>query len=113
MNQRTKLLKEIIYIKRDLLELQAELSKYPWDVDTPLVIITKQDFLNIINKCIKKEITFNDIEIWSNIIECREDVEWEQEEMQEIIFELANPEINGAIDNEKLHDVIKQLDMMG
>jgi len=47
---------------------------------------------------------------WANVIECRDDLDFELEEMQEIIFDLASPEINGEITKERLQAVIDKLE---
>ena len=73
------------------------------------MIISKQDFTNIFKKCINNEISFETLVSWANAIECRDDLDFEVEEMQEIVFELANPEINGEIRKERLQEIINEL----
>jgi len=109
MRTRKDILTDLISFKKSLNQLNNELSKYPWDVEEPILVITKVDFYNILEKCIKEEITHDELEYWANIIECRDDLDFEEEVLQEIIFELANPEINGKISIEKLKEIIDVL----
>lgn len=109
MRNRKDILTDLILFKVDLSELQNELSQYSWDIEEPILIISKQDFTNVLNRCIENEITFDDLVSWANVIECRDDLDFEVEEMQEIVFELASPEINGEITKERLREIINEL----
>jgi hypothetical protein len=74
------------------------------------VTISEKDFLTVIKNCLNGELAFEDIERWADAIESREDLNFENEDMQEIIFELANPEINGKINRARLNTIIEQFD---
>ena len=45
----------------------------------------------------------------ANLVECRDDIEIPSL-IQEFIFELANPEINGDITKKKVNDYVKALE---
>lgn len=109
MRNRKDILTDLVFFKADLSELQNELSQYSWDIEEPILMISKQDFTNIFKKCINNEISFETLVSWANAIECRDDLDFEVEEMQEIVFELANPEINGEIRKERLQEIINEL----
>jgi hypothetical protein len=109
MRNRKDILTDLVFFKSDLSELQNELSRYSWDVEEPTLIISKHDFSNVLKRCIGSEINFKDLVSWANLIECRDDLDFEIEELQEIVFELANPEINGEITKERLQEIINEL----
>ena len=109
MRNRKDILTDLICFNGNLTELQSELSQYSWDVEEPILIIGKSDFSNVIKKCVDGKITFGELENWANAIECRDDLDFEVEEIQEIIFELASPEINGEITKQRLKEIIKEL----
>ena len=109
MRNRKNILTDLVYINGNLSELQNELSQYSWDSDEPILIISELHFSDILKRGIENKITFEDIEKWANIIECREDLDFENEKMQEIIFELASPEINGKITKESLKKMFVEL----
>lgn len=52
------------------------------------------------------------MEEWANAIEFRDDIDFENEEIKEFVFELANPEINGVITIERLLEIIDSLRKM-
>jgi len=109
MRNRKDILTDLVFFKGDLSELQSELSQYSWDSEEPILIISKQDFCNVLKSCILDEINFENLVSWANAIECRDDLDFEVEEIQEIVFELANPEINGEITKERLQEIINEL----
>jgi len=109
MRNRKDILTDLVFFKADLSALQSELSQYSWDSEEPILIISKQDFCNVLQRCVENEINFEDLVSWANAIECRDDLDCEVEEIQEIVFELANPEINGDITKERLQKIITEL----
>ena len=109
MRNRKDILNDLINLKSNLTELQEELSQYTWDIEIPVLIINKKDFTNVLQKCIDGKLTFLEIENWANAIECRDDLGFEDNNMQEIIFDLANPDINGEITKDRLKLIIYNL----
>ncbi len=109
MRDRIEILNDIIKIKGNLLNLETEISHYPWDSKNALLTILKSDLMDILKKALNEEITADELKSWSNIIECRDDLDFEQDKVKEIIFELANPEINGEINKIRLREIINEL----
>jgi hypothetical protein len=76
------------------------LSRLDWDkVDTTVVVRTSH-IKNVLTIFLNCEISAVVVEDWANLIECREDLEYEKEENDRIemaISELANPVLNGGI----------------
>ena len=109
MRTRYEILSDIVHLKGDLSDLQNEISLYPWDIEAPIISISKDDLITILSKSINGEIEIDEIVNWSNAIESREDVSFESNEIQEVIFELANPEINGKITKDRLLQIINEV----
>ena len=109
MRNRADILIDLVNLKSNLAELQKELSQYSWDIETPILIINSKDFTNVLQRCIEDKLTFLEVEKWANAIECRDDLGFEDNNVQEIIFELANPDINGEITKDLLKAIIARL----
>jgi len=109
MRNREDILKDLVNLKSNLAELQKELSQYSWDIETPVLIINRMDFTNVLQRCIDDKLTFLEVENWANAIECRDDLGFEDNNVQEIIFDLANPDINGEITKDMLKSIILKL----
>jgi hypothetical protein len=110
MRSREDILTDIASFRGKFSELKNELSTYPWDSEEPVLIIGKLDFSNALKKCIRDELNFGDLVIWANIIESRDDIDFEVAEIQEAIFELVSPEINGDISKWWLQEIINELE---
>lgn len=110
MRERKEILIDLICFNENLAKITSELSQYPWDLEKPILIICTSNFLNVLKKCIDEKITFDDLENWASTIECRDDLEFENEVIEQIIFELASPEINEEITKERLKKIIKEID---
>jgi len=106
MRKRADILSDLVRFEKDLKSLREELAQYPWDIEEPLVVMTQKDLVSVIQKGIKSGLT--EMEDWANAIESREDIEFENEEVQEVIFELANPTLHGEITKERLSEFVKK-----
>lgn len=106
MRARVEVLKDLVTLKSDSSQLEKELAQYPWDMEEPLLILRKQDIIAVVQRCINNEILFKDLNDWANVIELRDDIGFEDEEVKQLIFELANPEINGVLTLEGLKTII-------
>lgn len=109
MRNRKEILKDLVLLHGSIEVLEKELYQYPWDIETPLLKVSKSDFTSVLKKGIDNEIDFETLTNWANTIECRDDLDFASKEMQEIIFELASPEINGEITKERLQEIVNGL----
>lgn len=103
------ILLNLINFAKDMSAIKSDLAKIGFDSESELVTITKNTIVNILNRVIDKEISYDLLEEWANLIECREDIGYEDEILQEIIFELANPCLYGKIDKEKIYMILDKI----
>lgn len=108
MRTRLEILKDLVHLNKNLLDLQTELSQFSWDLEKPIFLISKDHICNVLQKHIS-DLSYKELEDWANLIECRDDLGFESDPLKEIIFELANPEINGEITQERLKEMILEL----
>jgi len=109
MRNRIEILKDLVLLQGNIEVLEKELSQYPWDIEKPLFKISTEDLSNLLKRSINDEINFETLTNWANVIECRDDMEFADEKMQETIFELSSPEINGEITKERLQEIVDEL----
>ena len=109
MTGRKQLLLDLILLRGKTQDIKKELSKYSWDSVSPIVKIDTQSMIFVLTKYIKGDISTDELEEWANLVECRDDIEIPSL-IQEFIFELANPEINGNITKKKVNDYVKVLE---
>ncbi|MCM2356854.1 MAG: hypothetical protein NDI77_01785 [Geobacteraceae bacterium] len=95
MRERKDILNDLVRNKQDISSLVQELSKFPWDCEEPLLILTSHDICKMLDSYISGEISAKVLEDWANAIECREDLGFEEESFQEVVNRLANPILYG------------------
>ena len=103
------ILLNLINFAKDMSAIKRDLAKIGFNSESELVTITKNTIANIINRIIDKEISYDLLEEWANLIECREDIGYEDEILQEIIFELANSCLYGEIDEGKICMILDEI----
>ena len=103
------ILLNLINFSKNISAIKSDLAKIGFNSESELVTITKNTIANILNRVIDKEISYDLLEEWANLIECREDIGYEDEILQEIIFELANPCPYGEIDEEKICMILDKI----
>ncbi len=87
-NSRFILLQRVFSFKDGWRDAMSKLKAFPFDSEDAL-IITKDDFLKTLHLMLEKDP--REVEEWANFLECREDIDFVQDNLQEVIILLANP----------------------
>lgn len=99
------ILDKLIAFNGSIPKLKEELIKLSWD--GPIVVtLTKQHLESIVDRFIHNKISEHDLIEWANMIECREDIAFEnlyKDQIQEFIFNIANPDLDGFEYIKNLH----------
>ncbi len=103
---RKKLLLNLITCEKDLNFLEKELNKFSTDECDTLVVLHAKDLEFVLNKFYSGILSIDDIERWADLVELRDGIDFEDEEIQTIIFELANPLINGKLTKKRLKEIM-------
>jgi len=108
---RSELLEKLVNFEDDIYIITKELKKIAWDSDKPLVYIDQKIINKVINLYLNDQISHNELVEWANAIECREDIGFEEteEKFSELIFEIANQEINPPFTKEYAKDLLEKL----
>lgn len=89
-------------------DAQAGLKKYSWDSDV-LIVLRAQDLARIPDRFQRGELSEGDVAAWAEAIEMREDIGIERDELNDLLFELANPEISMPLTRSRAADMISQI----
>jgi hypothetical protein len=109
---RLVLLRQLIKLDKPIGVLLKELEVYGWDAEQACVVLYRKDIENILAKSLSQDVSFRDVEQWAEAIECREDIEFEedcQDEISEVMFNLANPIISGELTENKARKISEAL----
>ena len=104
------ILLDLAHFKNNIDALKNMLSQIGFDSETELVSMSRDDMVEILQRSLDKKISFLELEEWANLIECREDIGFEDEKIQEMIFKLANPYLYGKLDEKQVLSYLNELD---
>ncbi len=106
---RKNILKKLVSLSWSIEKLSKELGKLDWDIDgDSSMIMTYAHLINVLEKYIDGSLTNKEIESWANLVECREDISFQANDdfLNDIIYQLANPELEGKTTKNKAQDLI-------
>jgi hypothetical protein len=89
----TRLVKDGPLSEGDLRRLHS----FGWDSDEILVVMTRADACQMLNRPVRGEVPADDLVEWANQIEAREDIGFEDSSattLDDLIYELANPTLH-------------------
>jgi hypothetical protein len=109
-DNKTSILLDLVHFKNNIDTLKNMLSQIGFDSETELVSMSRDDIAEILQRSLDKKISFLEIEEWANLIECREDIGFEDKKTQEMIFKLANPYLYGELDEKQVLNYLNELD---
>jgi hypothetical protein len=105
---RIKLIKKIISYKDVTDKIFADLLSYKWDFEENPALLDANDIARVLKLYLDQKITAQDIEKWANFLECRDDVH-AHESIADILFELANPDIEGELTESRAKSILLEL----
>jgi hypothetical protein len=74
-----------------------DLRKFGWDSNQELFILSSTHIDAILERYLNGELTAEEVTRWAECFEARDDVGFECANLQEVVFRLANTEINDPI----------------
>ena len=74
---------------------------------TYLYTLTQPVLIDVLTRCLNKEIDIDDLELWANVIESRDDINCA--EFEGVIYALSNSEQMGELSHKKLEQLLALL----
>jgi hypothetical protein len=107
--RRAEILQELARFETPTEPLLQELRSFVWDWDgEPLLVLTKADFLRVIDRFLAGQLSAAQLQEWAENLEVRDDVafdETEAELLDSIFFRIATPMINEPL----THEVVQKM----
>ncbi len=113
LRTRAELVEALIENREQVGSLQGELRNYGWDTEDELVTLRPGHIISVLQAFQSGRLNSTQIKEWANAIERREDIGMlssHKEVLEEMVFWLANPEINYTVDAELVTRIINSLD---
>lgn len=108
---RTESLSQIISFGPHREEAFDSLFEHSMDSESELVIASQELLLDVLQKYIAGTISTDDLEEWAMFVECREDID--HSAIEDYVYALANPDLMGDIDKEKIVKMAELLNGIG
>lgn len=99
---RFDVLRDLVTFSQPVNVLSNSLSNFYWDYEGQPLIVTSSEIQSVLKRFLAGEYTAEELETWANLIEGREDLEFEEQKhklIEHVIYCLANPalqQIKGA-----------------
>ena len=103
------ILLDLVHFKNNIDTLKNMLSQIGFDSEIELVSMSRDNIVEILQRSLDKKISFLELEEWANLIECREDIGFEDKKTQEMIFKLANPCLHEKLDEKQVLSYLNEL----
>jgi hypothetical protein len=97
---RRRILRSLLELDRPLDAVLGDLAGVAWDSEEELVILQPGHVIDMLNRFKSGRYGTEDVERWANAIEGRDDIGLKDESralLKEAIFDLANPDLQGAL----------------
>lgn len=90
MEERTKLLELLIKLESPIKQTIKKLDKHDWrDVDgKALVTLTREQTIATLKRFVDGEISAEDLYLWADALELREDIDFGQEDDEGAVFDI-------------------------
>ncbi|RWL95486.1 MAG: hypothetical protein EOR68_20375 [Mesorhizobium sp.] len=108
---RASALDDLIAFRKPLNFLAEMVSDLGWS-ETPAAVLTADHIVSVLQRFRSGALTAADVEGWADLIECREDIDYQSDRYEEIlqaIYVLANPVLSGLPDEALTDQVIGSL----
>ena len=113
MEHRDNLLSRLALFEEPSAPLIDELRAMGWDwLGEPLLVLTEEHFVRIMDRFLVGQLTADQVVEWAENLEQREDVGFSQdkpEALDELLFCLANPDINYAITPQNIEQLKRDI----
>jgi hypothetical protein len=108
MRSRTESLRALIEYDLPIEPTLRELAEHGWDSKHELVVLERTAVLRILQRYLDGELSADEVADWADLVECREDIgtpEGRGDVVSQVIFRLANPNINGEITRQVIEQI--------
>jgi|GEM_PF-2681458 hypothetical protein len=75
--KRLKIIRELIEKPIDLEKINISLNSFDWDYEGECILLHRKNLMDIFDRYLSKEVDGNFLKNWADIVELREEVEYE------------------------------------
>lgn len=83
------------------------LAQFGWDPSFPMIRVDNNVLISVLSKFMANEINADDLALWANFIECRDELDYSA--IEGYIYALAEPEQMGGISQDTITQMLEIL----
>jgi len=106
--ERKQIIEHLVKLDMPLMEIMKQLAEFKWDSEE-LVTLTVENLTDKLNRILDGSLDAEEVSAWADIVEMRDDIDYETDEVKQAIFEMANPDINGELNQDKVSSLMRSL----
>jgi hypothetical protein len=106
--ERRAALQSLLALDQPIAELRSVLGEMGW-YNEELVTLTYAHVTTTLKRFLADELSAETVAAWAELIEMRDDIDMPDQEAVDAIFVLANPVINGTLDQKLATELIVPL----
>lgn len=96
-NDRAALVRDLIENRRSPRDVLEDLAGFGWDCDEPLVTVEAEHVRQVLQSFLNDDLGSQNVELWADAIEVRDDLDFASDEVKEAVHVLANPALEGPL----------------
>lgn len=107
--ERLSAVRDLITMQDTLSNCRLRLAQYPWDFEGQPVILTRSDVEAVLKSFLEGKVRADDIEEWADLLEVREDFDYEEghcEWLNFVLWRLSDQQLNGLISEEAVSQLL-------
>lgn len=111
-DKRKTLLNKIANYEGDLEAYYREIKSYEWDSEGAMFVLKKEHIKNVLSLFLESSISKQAVYRWADFFEMRDDVDYPESEyqiLQKTIYELATPELEGDLDENRAREILSAI----
>jgi hypothetical protein len=110
---RRRALEDLVEFRGPIGIIANRLRAFPWArPDDEQVILTRDRAVQVLDRVLSGQLSIEDLHQWADTIEVREDIDYEEpysETLRRLIFELANPKLQGDVSSDSIGQMVAEL----
>jgi hypothetical protein len=110
---RRALVTDLVHWRQPIRILEEKLAEIPWDPpDDDRVLLGRGAVVDAIDRALRGNVSYDDLERWAHALEMREDVELEdahRDRLRDTLFDLSNPDVQGPFTPDTLRGLVRRL----
>lgn len=106
---RLQVLSDLVSFNKSIDILSKEVTQLNWDYDGEPFVVQVSQVRAVLEGFLSNKYSVQELEDWANLVESREDLDFEERKLEEVIYTLANPVLEGELTYQSCKELLDLL----